>query len=398
MELIPGEKLSFVDYEINSQPRLTKDEINEKYLKGEVRIVTEQARYPLTSIVGMVESHDYALNPDFQRRHRWNDTQKSKLIESFIMNVPIPPIFLYEDKFSHYEVMDGLQRMTAIYEFYKDRFALTGLDEWKELNGKRYSELPIQVKKGVDRRYLSSIILLQETAKTELEANRLKQLVFERINSGGVKLEPQETRNAIFNGSLNQLCLKLSRNENLCKLWDIPLPDSEEREYGTYSDELRNTPSFAKMEDVELVLRFYANRQRAELYNGNAFRDYLDMYLKHGNEFSQEVLNSLENLYVNTIEFIYELFGEKAFWLYRKRNGKWSWYSRPTTAVYDTLTIVASKYLGQKSLIISKVLTIEAQMEEFYKSNYDSFEGRNTNPSIITIREKLFDDLFKSWV
>lgn len=398
MDLIPGEKLSFADQDKDKQINMSKDDINEKYIKGEVRIVTEQARYPLTSIVGMVESDDYALNPDFQRRHRWNETQKSKLIESFIMNVPIPPIFLYEDKFSHYEVMDGLQRMTAIFEFYKDKFPLEGLDEWKELNGKRYSDLPIQVKKGVDRRYLSSIILLQETAKTELEANRLKQLVFERINSGGVKLEPQETRNAIFNGKLNQLCLKLSRNENLCKLWDIPLPDSEEVEYGIYSEDLRNTPAFAKMEDVELVLRFFANRQRAELYSGAVFRDFLDMYLKYGNEFQQPVLDQLESLFNETMEFIYNLFGDKAFWLYRRRNGKWNWYSRPTTVVFDTLSLVATKFLVHKDKIMQKGLIIDSLMEEFYKKNYDSFEGRNTNPSIVNQREKLFDELFQSFI
>ena len=160
----------------------------------------------------MLESDDYQLNPEFQRRHRWDDAKKSKLIESFIMNVPIPPIFLYEDRFSHYEVMDGLQRLTAIKTFYNDKFSLEGLEEWAELNGRKYSNLPDQVRRGIDRRYLSSIILLQETAKTPREAQRLKQLVFERINSGGVKLEPQEARNAIYNGPLNQLCIKLARD------------------------------------------------------------------------------------------------------------------------------------------------------------------------------------------
>src|SRR6185369_14704328 len=108
---------------------------------------------------------------------------QSRLMESFIMNVPIPPIFLYEVAYSRYEVMDGLQRLTAINEFYSDKFALTGLDQWPELNGMSYSTLPEQVRRGIDRRYLSSIILLQETARDELEAIRLKQLVFERINS-----------------------------------------------------------------------------------------------------------------------------------------------------------------------------------------------------------------------
>ena len=113
----------------------------------------------------MIDSGNYELNPDFQRRRRWNNEKKSKLIESFIMNVPIPPIFLYENDFSHYEVMDGLQRLTTIYDFYTDKFELEGLQLWRELNGRTYSSLPEKVKKGIDRRYLSSIILLQGKCK-----------------------------------------------------------------------------------------------------------------------------------------------------------------------------------------------------------------------------------------
>ena len=120
----------------------TDEEINEKYLKGEVRIVTEQARYPLSTIKDMFNGKDYILNPDFQRRLRWDRIKQSKLIESFIINVPIPPIFLYEKDYSVYEVMDGLQRITAIKEFYEDKYALEGLEIWPELNSKKYSSLP----------------------------------------------------------------------------------------------------------------------------------------------------------------------------------------------------------------------------------------------------------------
>lgn len=399
MELIEGERLQFEQFRIPNNSLIDDEQINEKYIQGEVRIVTEQARYPLTSIAGMIESGDYALNPEFQRRHRWDILQKSKLIESFIMNVPIPPIFLYEDKYSHYEVMDGLQRLTAIFEFYKDRYALEGLEQWPELNGKLYTQLPIQIRKGIDRRYLSSIILLQETAKSESEARSLKQLVFERINSGGVKLEPQETRNAIFNGPLNQLCLKLSRNAHLCNTWNIPPPDQDELIYGLFRDELRDNPSFSKMEDVELVLRFFANRQRDILYkSGVRYRDFLDDYLRFGNDFGQSTLGALETLFNSTIEFVNELFGPKAFWLYRYRNNNWIWYSRPTTAVYDTLMLVAARYLENSTSILAKKAVIDSLMEEFYKQNYDTFEGRNTNPTIISEREARFDELFKSFL
>ncbi|MHC5739611.1 DUF262 domain-containing protein [Nostoc sp.] len=111
--LIPGETFVFPDKSDISQVSLSDDEINEKYNKGEIRIVTEQARYPLDSIEVMLDSKKYILNPEYQRRKRWDNARKSRLIESFIMNVPIPPIFLYEVDYSIYEVMDGLQRLTA---------------------------------------------------------------------------------------------------------------------------------------------------------------------------------------------------------------------------------------------------------------------------------------------
>lgn len=138
LELYPGEESIFAETDVPSGTFSTDEEINSKYAKGEVRIVTEQARYPLSSIVGMLDGDDYELNPEFQCRHRWDIKKKSRLIESLIMNVPIPPIFLYEDHYSHYEVMDGLQRLTAIYEFYNDVFALDQLEKWPELNGRTY--------------------------------------------------------------------------------------------------------------------------------------------------------------------------------------------------------------------------------------------------------------------
>ena len=105
--LLVNEKINFGEEEISSV-QYNDEKINAKYISGDVRIVTEQARYPLDTINMMIDSGNYELNPDFQRRRRWNNEKKSKLIESFIMNVPIPPIFLYENDFLHYEVMDGL--------------------------------------------------------------------------------------------------------------------------------------------------------------------------------------------------------------------------------------------------------------------------------------------------
>ena len=152
--LILGETFTFQDDLDIFKSCLSDDEINEKYKKGEIRIVTEQARYPLDSIPKMLESKKYILDPEYQRRKRWGNVRKSRLIESFIMNVPIPPIFLYEIEYSLYEVMDGQQRLTAIDDFYQGNFQLEGLQYWRELNGRKYENLPEQVRRGIDRRYL----------------------------------------------------------------------------------------------------------------------------------------------------------------------------------------------------------------------------------------------------
>ncbi len=393
MCLLPGEELTFTHLKEEKFRQFTEDEINEKYSKGDVRIVTEQARYPLPQVSDMVDSDKYKLNPEFQRRHRWDKVKQSRLIESFIINVPIPPIFLYEHSYAKYEVMDGLQRLTAIHDFYRDQYALEGLQEWPELNGRKYSELPEQIKAGIDRRYISSIILLQETAKNPEEAQLLKQMVFERINSGGVNLEAQESRNAIYDGPLNRLCIRLSRNVYLCKTWSIPEPTDKEieSEGNILSPDLLENRDYREMNDVELVLRFFAFRQRHK-HSTATLSTYHDNYLKYGNLMSQDTLCSLGVLFERTIMTVYEVFGEKAFWLYRKRGEKenWNWYSAATIVVYDPMMYVISQYLDRREELINKAPVFQGKITQFYEKFYVDFEGRNVNPGAIDKRLEHF--------
>ena len=369
------------------------DDINSKYVKGEVRIVTEQARYPINSIADIVDNPSYTISPEYQRRHRWDETRRSRLIESLIMNVPIPPIFLYEYDYSKYEVMDGLQRLTAIHEFYRNKYKLVDLTEWNELNGRTYDALPVKVREGIDRRYLSSIILLKETAHSDEDALRLKQLVFERINSGGVRLSRQESRNALFNGPMNRLCIQLSKNATLCRLWGIAEPDPEEVEHGVPSEERIKNDDFRQMTDVELVLRFFAYRQKHRLHRGSgeSLGSYLDRYLRAGNQFSADTLRCLGDLFVLTIQFCEDLFGYRCFFLFRKRirggTESWSWRERPTTTVYDPLMRVLSIMLPKCETLLKNKHDIRNDIECMYKSDYDTFEGRNVNRTILKARE-----------
>ncbi len=147
----------------DAERRLNEDEINAKYAKRELRIVTEINREQLPNFVEALKRPNWMeLRPFYQRRPRWDPYRQSKLIESFIMNIPVPPLFVYESDLAKYEVMDGQQRITAIRDFYTNKLKLQGLEQWPELNGRIYDKLPGEIKKGIDRRSISYFVLLKE--------------------------------------------------------------------------------------------------------------------------------------------------------------------------------------------------------------------------------------------
>lgn len=391
--LFPGEIFISEDKSHDTNISPSDEQINEKYNKGEIRIVTEQARYPLDSIEIMLDSQKYILNPEYQRRKRWDNIRKSRLIESLIMNVPIPPIFLYEINYSIYEVMDGQQRLTAIYEFYKGRFNLEGLAYWSELNGRNYKNLPEQVKRGIDRRYLSSIVLLQETAKTQQEAESLKQIVFERLNSGGEKLTSQEIRNALYNGNFNQLCIKLAQNDSYRKMWKLPLESEGE-------EKLLASEPYRKMEDVELVLRFFAYRHFDKLKA--PIDKFLDDYLKQANHYDDKTIKSLENLFNETIDLIYAIFKDSAFLL---PPGKKRKFKSPAKIIYDSMMQAFANNILHKDKLIKNGESIRNNLylnkELLYsteENNIDIFDTRYNTAKYIELRMNYFHNFLQSYI
>ena len=390
--LISGETFISRNRLDTTQIFLSDDEINEKYKKGEIRIVTEQARYPLNSIEAMLDSAKYIRDPEYQRRKRWDNTRKSRLIESFIMNVPIPPIFLYEIDYSIFEVMDGQQRLTAIYDFYKGKFELEGLEYWQELNGRNYQNLPEQVQKGIDRRYLSSIILLQETAKSKEEAEYLKQIVFERLNSGGEKLTAQETRNALHNGKFNRLCIKLSENDSFRKMWNLPLESEGE-------EKLLESESYRKMEDVELVLRFFAYRH-IEILKSPVDK-FLDEYLKQANNYSDQTIENLENIFQETIHLIYSILGGSAFIPPKEQRDR----KTPLKTIYDPIMQVFANNIPHKESLLRNKADIKSNLylnkELLYikeENNRSLFDGRYNNKKDVEARIKYFHNFLKNYI
>lgn len=380
------------DKSYNFIPHYSSDEIDYKYKAGEKRLVTEQGRYPLDSL-DTILNKSIQLNPEYQRSFVWDNLQKSRLIESFIMNIPIPPVFLYEVEFAKYEVMDGRQRLTTIRDFYSDAFVLEGLEIWKELNGMTYSQLPENIKLGIDRRYISTIVILNETAQTEEEAFELKQYVFERLNTGGTKLSDQEIRNAIMRGPMNDFCKKTAlESEKFHSIWNIKKLDDY------YLKENEND-KYIRMEDVELILRFFAYRQLDENPR-TTVKEILDLYLKEANEQinKSEQFDEMRLLFEKTLELQLNIFGDKLFKLYtyKKNVGEFTWNNKITKLLYDPMNIIFSRYIqDNKNVLIKADINFEKELENLFRENQDTFNGRNNSKLNVLDRVKLFEDFFK---
>lgn len=383
---------------------LTSDEINAKYEKGEARIVTEQGSIKLPLISSLFNGGGkYDKKPIYQRRITWDDEKCSKLIESFIMNIPVPPIFIYEVEFDKYEVMDGLQRITAIQRFYDGEYALKGLTEWKELNGCKYNELPQKIREGIDRRQISVISLLKESAKTALQEQKMKRMVFERLNTGGVKLEPQEIRNALYDGPFNELCKELSCIDNFRKMWGIlnTRENNVNKEYSVddqvnLASEIAKNKMYMRMYDVELVLRFFAMRHLDEF---TSLSDFLDANLIFGNKKINEDVNNKDKyrqLFEEEIEKVYRIFGNKAFCLFTKNKNKSGYkWSGPKNMVYDPLMLAVSNYKIVDKGINSKD-NIEVLKTKYLSADEDLFNGKRQSKADIRKRMAFYDEVMAS--
>lgn len=394
MNIILHDYEKIVSDKKKSKKKMKDEEINQKYESGEHRIVTEQGAFKLDLIQSIFSNNKYNLQPDFQRRITWDEKKRSKLIESFIMNIPIPPVFLYEENYSSYVVMDGLQRISTIIEFYGDKFALTGLEEWEELNGKTYSQLPDKIQEGIDRRQLSVITLLKESTEDAYSADRMKKLVFERLNTGGITLEDQEIRNALYAGKFNDLCFKLSENTVFKKLWNLENISGRETVDNHNLDEndtlmAAKNRMYRRMYDVELVLRYFAMRN-VDSYSGKLSK-YLDNYLEHANRYENEQMEEMENTFCNVIKKAYSLFGEKAFCFYREE--KWS---MPQNMIYDAMMLALSDEQVGKTKMNQNIESNLGKLADFYRVNAEKFNGKKQSKTDIIERADLFIDLIRN--
>ncbi|MCX6360245.1 MAG: DUF262 domain-containing protein [Armatimonadetes bacterium] len=369
--------------------RLTDAEIADKYGRKAERIVTESNREQLPNFVAALKRTGYMnCRPNYQRRPRWDATRQSRLIESFIMNIPVPPLFVYETDFATYEVMDGQQRVSAVQAFYNNELVLADLERWPELNGRTYARLPARIRAALDRRSISYTVVLTESAASDEEAMLLKQLVFERLNTGGVLLGKQEVRNCLYQGPFNDLLLELARLPPFRAAWDLEEWSPEHGDPPPQS--LVENRFWAQMEDAEVVLRFFALRHAARYQRG--MQGFLDLYMARSRSFSGEDLALLRSVFARTVTLGARIYGDR---LFRPWNaGRGLWEQHPHKAFGDAVLVGLADRLDDAEVLVGRqARVVEATRAMFEVNEPGTFTGRGNTKADVETRIKLFTSM-----
>lgn len=286
---------------------LSDEELSQKYADTQIRIVRSSLDFTLHTLVSSIKDKSYInLSPGYQRRARWDRRKKSLLIESFLMNVPVPSLFLFEKDYNQYEIMDGRQRLEAISEFVENKYALTGLEFWPELQGKRFSDLPGTIQRGLLRRTINSIVLLAETSRSD-DAFDIRLILFRRLNTGGVRLNPQELRNALYPGLFNKALHDLSRDSLFTAVWKIPSRTANEDQEPTA--ELQRNNLYRSMMDCELVLRFFAIQDAVAGKAKGSVRQIFDKTMQRNDSLTEGQIALLKADFLGTLDRVMKALG-----------------------------------------------------------------------------------------
>lgn len=305
-----------------TETALTTDEFEELQKKAKERTVkTQSIEYDLETLIRRIDNGYIKLDPAYQRRHRWDNKTSSRLIESLLLNIPIPTIYLSQDIDLDEEddgrpvftVIDGQQRLTAIRSFLSNELALTDLAVLDRLEGFKLDDLPNFLRRRLNDRTISCL-RIDSTID-----DQVKYDIFERLNSGSVELSPQELRNAIYRSDFNEMIKDLSSYETFQLI--------------TNMSEVRAK----KMEDVELVLRFFAlTRGRYENYKPN-MGSFLNSSMEEFSHIQGDSLSQMADYFKERINSIHDLFGNTPFCKWKKDDEKYA--SKFNAAVYDALIV-----------------------------------------------------------
>lgn len=198
-------------------------------------VVTQNYDLVVGSLVEQIKENDIILRPAFQRGYVWSNPTASKLIESILLNVPIPPCYLSQNKDFELDVIDGQQRLMSIFRYMNNKFSLSSLSIAPELNGKRFDKLSTKLQRQIKTHTVRCVVI---TNKSHPD---VKFDIFQRLNSNTSTLSPQELRNCVYRGPFNDFLRDLAAKENWLEIVGRKHPDK-------------------RMRDEETILRYFAFR------------------------------------------------------------------------------------------------------------------------------------------
>lgn len=256
------------------------------------KVIAQPYDLAIDAIVGQVKGEIIFLRPlssrpNFQRQYVWDDKLASKLVESVILNVPIPPCYLSENEDNELDVIDGQQRIYSLYRYLNNEFSLKNLEALPELNGKRFFELTSKEQRKIKTHTLRCVVITNESHP------EIKFDVFERLNTNTAPLNPQELRNCVNRGALNNLLGELSNDARWLQIRGRKSPDK-------------------RLADEEIILRFFAFLTMGLSTYRTPQKHWLNEAARAGRQYSPEKIAELKAVWSNAIEVILVLFDPKS--------------------------------------------------------------------------------------
>ncbi|MHB1051196.1 MAG: GmrSD restriction endonuclease domain-containing protein [Bacteroidota bacterium] len=243
------------------------------------------------------------LKPEMQRNYVWDKAEASRFIDSILLGLPVPSIFLAKKSDEKMLIVDGYQRIMTVYDFIETKIfrkdsKVFKLTNSKKINarwrGKAFDELTELEQRKVRNTTIHSIIFVQLKPK---ENDTSMYQVFERINTSGRTLLPQEIRNCVYQGKFNELLIDLNKDSKWRKLFGLKEPDS-------------------RMRDIEFILRFFAignKKWKGEQANQISLKKFLNDCMGNEDYGKQDKIEANKKLFLQIIHFIHDNFGETAF-------------------------------------------------------------------------------------
>ena len=348
------------------------------------RVIYQTNNYTLEQLRDMISSHNFIdLQPEYQRRLRWDMKQKTKLIESFLLNMPIPPLYFYEVEYNKFEVMDGQQRLNSLREFYENEFNLAKPEVLIGLKDQYYKNFSERTARVFNRTSIHAIIVFTEnmeifkSAGNEIKSSDIRRLIFERLNTGGKYLNPQEIRNAINPGPFNELIIKLTKYGKFTEVFGIPAYTDQVNDPYENAERLKNT-IYKNMKDCEYVLRYFALREPKKI-NGS-LKAILDRAAEK--KIKRSEIEKYTNDYCSRFDFLYELFDSRPFEINEKGKNKLA------IALYDSSMVALDLLWDKKDKIHADKKAVNERLKAVLKSqeSYDAIVRGKSSPKDIKNR------------